>query len=94
MKSSSAFILGLLIGAWFGHATSLPGQSGKGPPAYLNGGMISSSTIGVIYGYVDDMDGCAIHAAGMNYYYQSDVATQKKIMESKGNAFCTFEAIK
>ncbi|HKJ60534.1 MAG TPA: hypothetical protein VKA94_00865 [Hyphomicrobiales bacterium] len=74
MKEILIFAAGVLIGGWVDHRVSLPGLRGDDPPVYLNGGSFSSTTIGLIYGYVDDMEGCTIHAAGMNYYYQSDEA--------------------
>lgn len=68
MKEILIFAAGVLIGGWVDHRVSLPGLRGDDPPVYLNGGSFSSTTIGLIYGYVDDMEGCTIHAAGMNYF--------------------------
>lgn len=94
MSRAAVFALGLLVGGLGSYHVKLPGLHGDGPDVYLNGGSFSSSTIGVIYGYVNDYEGCAIHAAGMNFYYQSDAVMQAKIMEAKGNSFCSIEAIK
>lgn len=94
MKGFVLFILGCLVGgSWVAHQM-MPGYSGEGPKVFLNGGSLTSSTIGVIYGYVDDMEGCSIHAAGMNYYYQADEATKEKIMKAAGMSYCSFEAVR
>ena len=89
MAKFGYLVLGILVGAWIGYASALPGEHGKSRVVYLNGGSISSGTIGVIYDYVDNMEGCSIHAAGMNYYYQSDETTRKKIMDAVGNSYCS-----
>jgi hypothetical protein len=89
MAKFGYFILGVLVGAWIGYVSALHGEHGGKRVAYLNGGAISSGTVGVIYDYVDNMEGCSIQAAGMNYYYQSDEATRKKIMDAVGKSYCS-----
>jgi hypothetical protein len=92
MRAFGWFVLGALAGGWGAHSYSLPGHRGGGEIAYLNGGSLTSSTVGVIYGYVNDMEGCSVHAAGANFYYASNDETKARIMKTIGNSYCSREA--
>jgi hypothetical protein len=94
MKGFGTFIFGVIVGGWLGYSYALPDRGNEGPAVYLNGGAMISSTVGVIYGYSNDMEGCSIHAAGANFYYQSDEEMQRRIMKAAGTSFCSLQAIK
>jgi hypothetical protein len=92
MKMFFIFGCGFLIGYIAAERGSFYG--GKDAPVSLNGGVISSSTVGTIYGYADDFEGCNIHAKAMNYYFKSGNNIREKILASNGNSFCSYEPIR
>jgi hypothetical protein len=92
MKVFIAICCGFIIG--YGAAERGAFYGGKDTPVYLNGGVISTSTVGTIYGYADDFDGCNIHAKAMNYYFKADKAIQEEILATTGNSFCSTEPIR
>ena len=99
MKYPIYFILGIIVGALavyllYPEPYYLPNISGRdNSKVYLNGGVLTTSTVGVIYGYHNDLKGCSILAAGMNYYYKSDKERRKEIMKTPGHAFCSHKAM-